>query len=358
MRKPFLDNLRCAVVLLVIVYHGFYLFNSVGVISSVNVQGIPALDVVEYVLYPWFMACLFAVAGIGAFYALQKRGGRAFLRERARRLLVPGVGGVFLLGWVSGWVADQYADPFGAAGAVPLPVRYLVCCLVGIGPLWFLHQLFAACCVLLALRRLDKGDRFRALCGRAAALPGWALAAGLVLPAWGAAQLLNTPLIELYRNGFYIFWFLAGYCLFSHEGVQQRLAGSAPALCGAAGVGAVLYTARWFGQNYAAQSCLRSFSTNLYAAVGVAAALAAAVRWFDRETRFTRWLRPRSFGFYVLHYPLMAVLAWLLCERTPLPMAAVYPVLLALEAALLPPLTALVRRTPVVRTLLLGDYTK
>ena len=51
-------NLRYAVVLLVIVYHGFYLFNSVGVISNVDVQGIPALDVVEYVLYPWFMACL------------------------------------------------------------------------------------------------------------------------------------------------------------------------------------------------------------------------------------------------------------------------------------------------------------
>lgn len=356
MRKPFLDNLRCTVVLLVIFYHVFYAFNSVGVISNFGVQGIPALDVVEYILYPWFMACLFSVAGVSARYSLQKRGGRAFLRERLRRVLLPGVCGVFLLGWISGWVTDWYVDMF-AASPVTGPVRYLFWCLFGIGPLWFLHQLFAVSLVLPALRRLDRQDRVWTLCGRAAALPGWTLAA-LALPAWGAARLLNTPVIEVYRNGFYLFWFLAGYYLFSHREVQHRLAQSAPVLCAAAAAGAALYTARWFGQNYAAQSCLQSFSTNLYAVAAVLAAFGAAVRWFDRETAFTRYFRPRSFGFYILHYPLMSLLGWILCERTPLPMAAVYPALLLLEALLLPPLYEGVRRIPVLRTLVLGEYGK
>ena len=52
MRKPFLDNLRYSIVLLVILYHVFYLFNSVGVITNVEIPGIPALDAVLYVLYP------------------------------------------------------------------------------------------------------------------------------------------------------------------------------------------------------------------------------------------------------------------------------------------------------------------
>ena len=47
MRKPFLDNLRYGIVLLVIVYHVCYLFNSVGVVTNVVVPGIPAMDVVE-----------------------------------------------------------------------------------------------------------------------------------------------------------------------------------------------------------------------------------------------------------------------------------------------------------------------
>ena len=35
MRKPFLDNLRYGIVLSVAVYHVFYQFNSVGVITNV-----------------------------------------------------------------------------------------------------------------------------------------------------------------------------------------------------------------------------------------------------------------------------------------------------------------------------------
>ena len=48
MRKPFLDNLRYSIVLLVILYHVFYLFNSVGVITNVAIPGIPELDAVLY----------------------------------------------------------------------------------------------------------------------------------------------------------------------------------------------------------------------------------------------------------------------------------------------------------------------
>ena len=71
MRKYFIDNLRYGVVISVIWYHIFYEFNSVGVIRNVDIQGIPALDVVEYVLYPWFMAFLFLIAGISARYDQQ-----------------------------------------------------------------------------------------------------------------------------------------------------------------------------------------------------------------------------------------------------------------------------------------------
>ena len=42
MRKPFLDNLRYGIVLSVAVYHVFYQFNSVGVITNVLIPGIPA----------------------------------------------------------------------------------------------------------------------------------------------------------------------------------------------------------------------------------------------------------------------------------------------------------------------------
>ena len=95
MRKPFLDNLRYLTVLLVIFYHVFYMFNSLGIIRNVTTTGIPQLDVVMYVLYPWFMVLLFLISGICARYSLggyenadaseRKLKDRAFLKKKRRR---------------------------------------------------------------------------------------------------------------------------------------------------------------------------------------------------------------------------------------------------------------------------------
>ena len=54
-RKHYLDNIRWITVLLVIVYHVFYIFNCSGVISNLNIQGIPQMDTIEIFMYPWFM---------------------------------------------------------------------------------------------------------------------------------------------------------------------------------------------------------------------------------------------------------------------------------------------------------------
>ena len=54
---------------------------------SINAPGIPALDTIGYLIYPWFMCLLFVVSGICARISLEKRNGRAFVRDRARRLL-------------------------------------------------------------------------------------------------------------------------------------------------------------------------------------------------------------------------------------------------------------------------------
>ena len=40
---------------------------------------------------------------------------------------------------------------------------------------------------------------------------------------WGAAQILNTPVIVVYRFGIYGTGFLLGYFIFSHDAVMERL---------------------------------------------------------------------------------------------------------------------------------------
>ena len=352
MRKPFLDNLRYSIVLLVILYHVFYLFNSVGVITNVAIPGIPALDTVLYVLYPWFMVTMFVISGIGARYALERQTGKQFLKSKVRRQLVPSIAIIFMIGWTSGWVTGQYTDMFGTAGgSMPGIAKYLIWSLSGIGVLWFLHQLLICEVVLVLVRKLDKGDRLYRLGGKA----NMAVLCLLVFALWGSAQILNTPLIEVHRHGIYIFAFLIGYCVFSHEHIQALLAKSAPVLLAVSAGFAVVYTVHFWGENYAAMDNLKAFLTNAYAWFGLLAVLGAGKRWMDRETAFTRYMAPRSFGFYVLHYPVLALGAYAMDKLLRLPVLAMYILLPILCATALPPLVALIKRIPFLRTLILGE---
>ena len=352
MRKPFLDNLRYGIVLSVVVYHVFYQFNSVGVITNVVIPGIPALDGVLYVLYPWFMAALFLISGICARYSLEKQTGKQYLKSKVRRQLVPSIAIIFLIGWSSGWVTDQYANIFGGnGGQIPGLIKYFVWCLSGIGVLWFLHELLLCEVVLVALRKLDKKDRLWSLGGKA----NFPVLCLMVLALWGSTRILNTPMIEVYRNGFYLFAFLAGYAVFSHEHIQQLLAKWAPVLLSVSAVLAVIYTVHFWGENYAAQENLKAFLTNAYAWSACLAVLGAGKRWMDRETGFTRYMAGRSFGIYVLHNPLIVLLAFAYDRLLHLPVWSMYLLIPLVTAALLPPLIAVIKRIPVLRTLILGE---
>lgn len=350
MRKPFLDNLRYSIVLLVIVYHVCYLLNSVNLITNVVIPGIPAMDVVEYVLYPWFMVAMFMIAGICARYSLQKQTNKQFLKSKVRRQLVPSVATIFLYGWTVGWVRNQYSDIFGGV-ATPGILKYVIYCMMGIGVLWFVQELLLADVVLVLVRKIDKKERLLRLGGKANI---WTLCL-LVFALWGSAQILNTPLIECYRHGIYIFAFLIGYFVFSHDHIQELLAKWAPALLAVSGVLAIVYTAANWGENYAATANLKSFLVNAYAWFACLAALGAGKRWLNKETKFTRYMAGRSFGFYVLHYPLMVLAAYVMDQKLHLPVWSLYILLTVLVAATLPPLVALIKKIPVLRTLILGE---
>ena len=352
MRKPFLDNLRYSIVLLVIVYHAFYFFNNVGVITNVVIPGIPAMDTLLYVLYPWFMVALFLISGICARYSLEKKTGKQYLKSRARRQLLPSIALMFLIGWINSWVTARYTDIFAGSGdLIPMPIKLMIYVLSGTGALWFLHELFLADVVLVLIRKLDKKDRLWRLGGKA----NFLVICLLVFALWGSAQVLNFPIIEIYRNGIYIFAFLIGYFVFSHDHVQEMLGKKAPMLLAAAGILAVAYTVTAFGENYSNMAHLKEFLTNAYAWFGTLAVLGAGKRWMDKETAFTRYMAPRSFGFYVLHYQPMVVCAWFLDQVLHLPVWCMYPLVIAAAAVVLPPLVAVIKKIPVLRTLMLGE---
>ncbi len=269
-----------------------------------------------------------------------------------KKILIPSVAGIFILGWIPGWVTNQYTDMFqGGEEAIPGFVKYLIYCMCGIGPLWYMHELILASLVLLLIRKIDRRNRLGAL-GDKTNLPALCL---LVIAVWGSAQILNTPLIEVYRNGIYIFMFLLGYYVFSQEKVQELLRKWALLFLGIAVVLCVIYTVCYWGENFTMLQNLQSIQTNLYAWFGTLALLGCGKKFFDKETAFTRYMHPRSFGFYVLHMPLMTILAYGLDKGVHVPAGLKMYLLLAVgEVVLLPILTFVIRKIPVVNRLLLG----
>lgn len=347
-RKAYLDNIRGATVLLVLVYHVFYIFNGVGIPGGVpGAESIPAFDTAACVIYPWFMVLLFVVAGMSARYALQRRSGKQFLKERAARLLIPSTLGLFVIHWITGYLNLKMG---GGLAYLPAALVYPISAISGIGPLWFIQMLFVFSCLLVLLRSVDKKDRVWALGGKTN-LPVLLLLSLLML---GAAQILNAPVLTMYRFGIYFAAFLLGYAVFSHEEVQaltERI--RIPTLCLAL-AGAVLCAVSYGGGDYTAPACLQSVRTNLYLWAAVLAALGWGRACFNRETAFTRAMAGAGFGLYVLHYPVLTLAAYTLHTRFALPALWNYILALAVEVTVAFAAYEGIRRVPGVRYLVLG----
>lgn len=348
MRKYYLDNIRWATVLLVMVYHVFYIYNAAGVLGGVgSFSEVQYQDAFLYFVYPWFMVLLFVVAGISARYAVQKMTAKEFIRKRTWKLLVPSTLGLFVYQWIVG-----YFNIMAGGGLAYLPsfLVYPVSALSGTGPLWFAQLLWLYSLILILIRKIDKNDRLWKA-GEKCNLLILLLFAVLL---WGSAQILNLPVLTMYRVGIYLCAFLLGYLVFSHDNVQEILEKySLPLLLVSVLLG-IVYVVSYFGESYADDSVLKSLFTNGYAWLMVLAVLGVGKRKFDRQTRFGAYMTRVSYGLYVLHYTFIAIPGYYLKAKTNLPAGVVYPAMLLIVFVCTPLWYEVMRRIPVIRCLVLG----
>lgn len=352
MRKHYIDNIRTFTVVLVVLYHVVYLFNGIltagviGPFAPVQYQ-----DAVQYLLYPWFMALLFLIAGMSAKWDLDRRGDREFFRCRTRKLLVPSTVGLLVFHWIQGYVNMRLSNALEQMGQAPGPVRFLIMAVSGTGVLWFIQMLWLFSCLLVLIRKPEKG-RLTALCGRIPKHP--AILAALVIPVWGSMQILNAPVIAVYRFGVYGLMFFLGYFLFSDEGWIETLEKPAPFLAAAAlGLGTA-YTVTSFGQNYAESPNRDCLLAAAYLWCAILAILGCAKRFWNHTGRFGLWMNRRAWGLYIFHYLPLSACGLLLTEYTNLPPAILYLAVGAAAFAGSFGLEAIISRIPVLRWCVLG----
>lgn len=350
MRIHYLDNIRWLTGLLVVVYHVIYMYNGVLTVGVIGpFQEVQYQDAIAYLLYPWFMVILFIVSGISTRASLQKRTVRAFFRFQTRKLLVPSTIGLFAFQWILGYVNMAIGGAFDHMPQMPGLVLYGIMAVSGTGVLWYVQMLWLFSVAVVLIRKWETGKLYTA-CAR---FPVPALLL-LVFPLWLSAQILNTPVILVYRFGIYGCAFFLGYFVFSQEPVIQRLSRfwlplGIGALC--LGIG---YTIHYFGQDYVSAPVVNSFFSIAYAWVMILAVFAGAKKWADKTNAVLQWIGRRSYGLYVLHYLPLAAAAYFLDRYSSLAPGLCYLIagIAAFGGGYL--LNALICAIPVLRWCVLG----
>ncbi|MBO7357711.1 MAG: acyltransferase [Lachnospiraceae bacterium] len=354
MRKHYLDNIRWITVIIVVIYHVFYMYNAEGVLGGLGkITDLPVqyYDMFQYLVYPWFMPVLFVVSGISARFSLDQHSEKEFLRSRTLKLLVPSTIGLFAFQFVQGYVSMSLGGGFeGLVDAgVPKFVIFLIMVLSGSGVLWYMHLLWLYCAILLLIRKVEKEKLLKA----GEKTPMWMIML-FFFPVWGAAQILNTPIVSVYRFAFYFVFFILGYFVFSNDEVIGRLKKASVPLIVLAVILCVTFTGLYFGENYADKPINRGFLFALDAYVGSLAVLSGMARFGDLSNAFTKWMSSHSFGLYVFHYLGISSVALLIARPKLAPAPVCY--LLSLVAGFLfgYGLYAIISKIPFFRWAVLG----
>ena len=357
MRRHWLDNLRWVTVILVLIYHVFYFYNNKGVFGGIggfvdNPMAQPQ-DVLMYILYPWLMMLFFLMAGISARYSLEKHPIREWFRVRTRKLLVPSTIGLLVFQWMVGYFNARWYLPEG----IPALVKWPIYAISGIGPLWFIQDLWLFSLIMPLFKRLDDRYRFHEFCGRLSA-PILVLAGGVIV--FLASQLLimhpreNSAdgLLNLYKPLTYFILFLMGYFVFSNEAAQDKVAKvHKPLLFCAIAAGIALVWIGW-GNDYTSPQYLSGWLNCLYAWLMILAMLGLFKARFDRTDRFRGYMSRSSYGIYIVHYLIIVAVGTFLkayCANW-----LCYVVLLTAVLFLSPAIYEILRRIPVVRWCVLG----
>ena len=358
MRKHYLDNIRWVTVVIVLLYHVLYMYNAEGILGGVGKitdLSVQHYDALMYIVYPWIMPVLYIVAGISSRIVLDKHTNKEFIRSRTRKLLVPSTIGVFVFHFIQGYVSMSFGNAFEelSKAGVPGPVIFLIMVASGSGVLWFCHLLWIYSLILVLIRKIEKGRLLKL----GAKTPLWMVLL-FFFPAWGASQILNTPIVPVYRIAYYFVFFMLGYYVFSNDEVIEKLKKYAVIFIAAGAALCIAFTVIYFwvrgGMNYAEKPANVG---PLYVACsyfGSLAMIAGFAKFGDISNAFTKWMSKRSFGLYVFHYLGISSMALIFAKPGLLPAPLCYIISLIAGFVFGYGLYEIISRIPFYRWAVLG----
>jgi len=369
-RLHYLDGLRVLAILTVFVYHSTRFFNMEDWHVK-NPTWYPWVEVWNVFAVTWMMPLMFVISGASLFYAIGKGGAGKFVRDKALRLLVPLLVGVFTHASLQVYLERVTHGQFSGSYLQFLP-HYFEGFYEGGNPasgnfaltgihLWYLFWLFLFSIMLYPLFRWLKGGGRRVL----SRLGDWlALPKAIYLLALPTILLLmlvdpGNPVMAKKEAGWslviYLWLLLSGFVIVSHDGLQasvRRLRWFSLALA-VVSIGAFLFlvfqtTPSAFGTpHYALISGLRGLSSWCC----VLAILGMGMQRLNFSTPLLSYANEAVLPFYLLHQTVLLSVGYFVVQW-PIPDLLKWAIILVASFAIIRVLYEfLVRRFDVMRFL-------
>ena len=161
-------------------------------------------------------------------------------------------------------------------------------------------------------------------------------------------------LYNLYKPFFYLIPFLMGYYVFSRDEVQEAVRKAwIPLMAAAVASGIALIVTTW-GKNNTTPEYLSSPLNCLYGWLMCLAMMGWFNARFDGTNAFAGYMTRSSFGFYIVHYLIIASIGSIMFYHTQLPPVAMYIILTIAVFTLSPLLYEVLRRIPFFRWCVFG----
>ncbi len=344
-RLFFIDHLRAALVILVVIHHIAMVYGGIQPFYYLELDPAPPFvdplaftAALVFVLFnqAWFMGAFFLLTGYFTPGSYDRKGPATFLKERLLRLGIPLILFVFVLNPIAS--IGFYQMPPGLTG-ITTPLTWATYPhLIGLGPLWFVAMLLIFNFGYVAWRWLTR-KRVSSVLGRPSR-PSYFLIGGFVLALALTSFLIRLiiPLgesVSLFVDALsfptlaylpqYLSFFILGMVAYHHDWFR-KLPG-AMGIVGfvmALGAGVLLFPLAFSGQLFSLavteqivnaygnghwQSAVYALWDSIFA-VGICLGLIPLFRrFFNAQSGFGTFLSRHSYAVYVFHVPILVLLA-------------------------------------------------
>lgn len=324
-RKNYIDNIRCACILLLVPFHVAMAWNCWGEGNYIWFSNNKILSSLVTFISPWYMSLLFILAGISLFYSLRKRSTSQVIKERLKKLALPLATGVLTVVPIMTYYADKFHTGYNGSFLDHYKIFFTKVTTLtgydgGFSPahLWFLLYLFIISLLSLGfislqkrfIPKLSQGDNLSS--GKLSMKQQLFLVYGL-----GVFPIVLTPVLNIGGKsiGSYFALFLLGYYVFSKEDVMT-----------------LVVKIRWinflfmmifdildtymFIWSDSANAIINTIAMHLTCWFGILTMLGLGKSYFNQNNKIMRYLNSRSFSFYIFHFIWVIIFQYYICKFT------------------------------------------